>query len=282
MNRASWVGAWLALVALAPSAAEGQQAAAGGAVAREAPAEEVQEAGFKADLRGWAATHVSATGDDDEADEDPFLLPLSGISLTYSPSRTWGFLFTFLGGTGSGDVRAYDTFGGNTLVYEGDQETLRLDLELLVRYSLRVSPVSLFGGLRYVRFDVEGSEMRLITGTPTGTYDYEDESNGLFFEVGAGFTGGLSEDGRHRLFANLTLMAGAIAWEYSETGSATPTPGDDDGSDGYLGIDTNVGYQWTIGSGFDLSLRYRLFVLGFGPADTELIHGPEVTLGFAF
>jgi hypothetical protein len=280
----AWAGFWIAFAVLVPGAATAQDEeplVEEAAVEEPAVEETAQESGFKVDLRFWGGTHVSNAYDRDEEDEEPFFLPMGGLTLTFSPSRSWGVLLTLFAGGGGGEVRAFDTFNNNALTYEGDQDTFRLDVEALLRYTLPDSGISLYTGLRYVRFDVEGSDLRELSN-PSGAYDYEDESNGVFFEAGVGFTGELSEDGRHRLFANLTLMVGAIAWDYSETGLAQSSLADDDDVDGYAGVDTNVGYQWTFYAGCDLSVRYRLFVLGVGPTDTEIIHGPELTLGLAF
>jgi hypothetical protein len=202
-------------------------------------------------------------------------VPMFGGSVAITPPMLPGFsvIFTGLYGTG-GDYALFRDLSLVPSPVKTDADIERRDLELLLRYQIPDSPVSVFLGPRFVDFDEEYT---------FGAFRLKSESEVIAIEVGLGVAGDLDDDGRHRYFGN--IMTGAAFEDSTYQDNVYPTPEVDSEKTNPM-LDLNLGYQYAPTSWLSMSLRYRLFVLfgedDFGQSTPFSTHGPELGLTMRF
>jgi hypothetical protein len=205
-------------------------------------------------------------------------IPLYGGTIGFNPPGLSPIDFLFTGFYGEDDGRFTEV--GLGYWQAGSYDVERLDLEALARYRIKGKNVSLYGGFRYIKFDLDlnAEEKSYAPQFPafniTGSDKLKEENDFYLLELGTGFFANLTDDGRHRLFCNLLLALGYQEWEV-----ANALPGMPNTSDSGFGVggDINGGYSMVISQRISASLRYRAFIAPNG-VDSELfvIHGPEV------
>ena len=208
--------------------------------------------------------------DEDNVSNGTVLLPLYGGTLSVTPgfAPNLSVLITGLHGTADGDGVFLDTRTDGTLDME------RTDIEVLFRYAFPGTGINVHAGGRYVEFISKFD-------TDSGNFSNRDETELWLGEVGVGLVRDISEDGHHRMFANLTGVVGNGENDFKDSQGFQSSD-----SDVGVGADINVGYQWWITSWANVGLRYRSFVIttqnDFDLNKFVSIHGPEASIGIVF
>lgn len=204
-------------------------------------------------------------------------IPFYGGTIEFIPagSRQWSFLLTVMDGSDYGlDFTQIST--GQRI---GTAEIHRRDLELLVRYRLEGTGVSLFGGFRWIR-----QRVRTTLDAPgfiffnTGSPLFDNKVNFYLAELGAGYAHRLSADGAHSLFGNLVVGLGKSR---ATTNSINDVPFNLFA----VTFDVNAGYNWQFADCCAMQARYRAFVFPAGDKtfkDLAVQHGPELGLTVRF
>lgn len=204
-------------------------------------------------------------------------IPFYGGTIEFIPanSRQWSFLLTVMDGSdyGLGFTRISDG------VRIGTAEIHRRDLELLVRYRLENTGVSLFGGFRWIRQRVRttldgNNQIFFSTGTPL----FDNRINFYLAEFGAGYAHRLTPSGEHSLFGNLVVGVGKSRATDNSINNAPFNLF-------VVTFDANAGYNWQFADCCAVQARYRAFVFQAGNKtfkDLAVQHGPEVGLTFRF
>ena len=200
------------------------------------------------------------------------IVPMGGLSATISPPVTPGFSLgvTLLGGAGKGDF-VFDARanGGDTdFQAEGEGDVTRVDLEILARYQIPDSPISLYFGPRYIHFDEEYE---------AGGLEVESTENDVALQIGFGAATELAGNGNHRMFGN--IMTGVVFVDSETEISGPGGSADANDTDEFPMLDLNGGYQYILNDQFSFNARYRFFIV-FNENDydfdsTFLVHGPE-------
>lgn len=208
--------------------------------------------------------------DEDNVSNGTVLLPLYGATLSVTPgfAPNLSVLATAFHGSNDGDGVFLPTRTDGTLDME------RTDIEVLLRYVFPGTGINIHAGGRFVRFITEFE-------ADSGTFDNRDETELWLGEVGVGLVREISEDGHHRLFANLTGVLGNGDNDFKDSQGFRSSD-----SDLSVGADINVGYQWWVTTWANVGLRYRSFVLttenDFDLDKFVSIHGPEASIGLVF
>jgi len=210
--------------------------------------------------------------DEDNVSHGTVLVPLFGGTLSLSPgfAPNVTLLATGFYGKGDGDGVFTDTDTDGTI------DLKRKDLEVLLRYSFSGTGFNISAGGRYVEVISE-----FETDSGLSAFSNRDETEAWFGEIGVGFVNDITEDGRHRMFANLIGLFGKTKSDFKDS------QGFNESSSTYgAGGDINIGYQWWVTSFANFSLRYRVFV---APEENDFdllkftsIHGPEASIGIVF
>ena len=216
---------------------------------------------------------------------EAFVIPLSGLTFTFSPRSlpNTNFLLTALTGDGDGDF-VYFGFPG------GQSEAERDDIELLIRYNFPDKLLSIYYGVRFVDFNTTSaistcpSSLDPICGFWFPLNKSVTDSELWVVEIGVGGVTDITEDSSHRLFAYFTLGAGFSDFDFVQIeGPATFI---ESGSSTDLVYDINFGYQWHISSNISFNARYRGFIIADeddnGHTRLNTIHGPDVGLTIRF
>jgi hypothetical protein len=204
---------------------------------------------------------------------DSLFMPMYGLTASVAPRfvPNWAFLATALYGTSDGDLVTSDSNH-----YDGSANYDRLDIELLARYTLPGTGLSLFFGPRYVNWQREQN-------VPAWKYHTNLETNLLVGEVGAGNVSAIGESGKHRFFSNIML---GLAFSDFEWRSNDPAEKAESGSDVQPLIDANIGYEYLFTSSSSISFRYRMFSLreenDLGMTRWSSFQGPEIGLSYRF
>ncbi len=204
-------------------------------------------------------------------------IPFYGGTIEFIPagSRQWSFLLTVMDGSDYG-LDFTQISSGRRI---GTSEIHRRDLEMLVRYRLEGTGVSLFGGFRWIR-----QRVRTTLDQPgfiffnTGTPLFDNKVNFYLAELGAGYAHPLSPGGEHSLFGNLVVGLG-------KSRATTNAINDVPFNLFAVTFDVNAGYNWQFANCCALQARYRAFVFPAGNQtfkDLAVQHGPEVSLTFRF
>jgi len=224
--------------------------------------------------------------DEDDATREVSFMPLYGGTIRIAPGflPKVDLLVTGFHGTAEADVIFSDTLvgipGTTTLFGNSDQE--RTDIEGLLRYHFP-NGVGIAGGIRYVRISLDDS-----FDTPFGRYLRQSEVDMWLGEIGVGASTDFSEDGLHRGFGNIVVVAGSIDGTFTENRSIAPGNSNFNSSfsDFVYGVDGNLGYQFWFLPNANVALRYRAFILlaenDFGLLKTTTVHGPEASIGVVF
>lgn len=225
--------------------------------------------------------------DEDDATREVSILPLYGGTIGVSPGFLPNFdilVTAFHGTADNADIIFQDSLIGlGQVTLEGESDQERTDIEGLLRYHFPQAGVFIAGGARYVKVNIDDK-----FSTVFGTYKRKTEIKLILGEIATGLHRDLSEDGLHRGFGNLTVLAGHSDSTFKENRSIAPGNPNFNSSDKSFiyGADINAGYQfWFLPNG-NVSLRYRMFVLlgenDFGLLKTTTVHGPEASIGFVF
>ena len=208
--------------------------------------------------------------DEDNVSNGTVLLPLYGATLSVTPAfaPNLSVLATGFHGTNDGDGVFLPTRTDGTLDME------RTDIEVLFRYVFPGTGINIHAGGRFVEFITEFE-------TDSGSFDNRDETDLWLGELGVGLVRDISEDGHHRLFANLTGVIGQEDNDFEDSQGFRSSD-----TDLLVGADINVGYQWWITTWANVGLRYRSFVIttqnDFDLDKFVSIHGPEASIGLMF
>ena len=204
-------------------------------------------------------------------------IPFYGGTIEFIPanSRQWSFLLTVMDGSDY-NLDFVRISSGQRI---GSAEIHRRDLEMLVRYRLENTGVSLFGGFRWIRQRVRttldgANQIFFSTGTPL----FDNRINFYLAEIGAGYAHPLSAGGEHSLFGNLVVGVG-------KSRATTNSTNDVPFNLFVVTFDANAGYNWQFANCCALQARYRAFVFQAGNRtfkDLAVQHGPEVGLTFRF
>lgn len=206
-------------------------------------------------------------------------IPLAGGSVTLVSEALGGtaFSITVLYGEGDGKFTAVTNAPASTLIGKVDAD--RLDIEAIAQIPIGDGNAFVSIGGRYIAADADVSGT-VFAPAPVGPFTATLDSEVYLAEAGFGVSAGISSDGRHRLFGNITGMLGHQDLDSSILGVQTSNNGI------VLGFDTNAGYGFSLTENITFSARYRLFVLSDPDIDfksaTGVVHGPEVNLSFAF
>lgn len=251
--------------------------------------ESAQQTGMKIDLRIWNGFAKTVEG---ATRKETFHLPMFGLTFTSSPASLegFGFMFTFLAGFGEGDMTELNT----NFFAKGEQETFRWDFEALIRYSLPRSNVYLMGGLRTLSWEEDG-DLAIVDGAEPGRASADVDAFIFLVELGVGLTGNITEDGAHRVFANMVFGLGHFGGDYdydaillnSGISIFENARFDLDWDEFTFSFDGNLGYQASLTDALDLSVRYRVFLISAdltrgSDLDNVIMHGLEFTFGFRF
>jgi len=235
---------------------------------------------FSATPRLWVS--ALTIPDEDNVSSGAVLIPLYGGTVSVSPgfAPNWSLLFTGLHGTGSGDIvfiRPFNPLAPGCFQCSGTQTVTRTDVEALLRYTW-ASGINLSAGGRYIKFD---SDVTAETFSSSGRFSSHAENTIMLGEIAVGFIHELSQNGRHRMFGNVTGAFGTLKNKFTDSigtneSSTNPT----------AGIDINVGYEYWFLPYANMGLRYRSFVLAstndFDLTKFASIHGPEFFMGITF
>jgi hypothetical protein len=204
-------------------------------------------------------------------------IPFYGGTIEFIPanSRQLSFLLTVMDGSdyGLGFTRISDG------VRIGTAEIHRRDFEILARYRLEGTGVSLFGGFRWIRQRVRttlDAPNQIFFGTGTPLFD--NKINFYLGEVGAGYAHRLTADGAHSLFGNLVVGLGKSV---ATNNNINNTPF----NLFVVTFDVNAGYNWQFADCCAMQARYRAFVFQAGNKtfkDLAVQHGPELGVTFRF
>lgn len=203
---------------------------------------------------------------------ETIVVPLGGISATISqpviPGLSLGV--TLLGGAGEGEF-VFDggANGGTGGLASGEGDVTRVDLEFLARYQIPESPVSLYFGPRYIRFEEDYS---------AGGLSLRATEDDVALQIGFGAAGELAGNGNHRVFAN--IMTGVVFVDSDVEVTGPGGAADSDDTDEFPMLDLNAGYQYILNDNISLNGRYRFFIV-FNENEFEfdssfLVHGPEL------
>jgi hypothetical protein len=239
--------------------------------------EEAQsESTFSITPRIWFGNLDQVEGEGERI--EAFVIPLAGLTLTFSPRSlpNTNFLLTILAGEGDGDFVYYQIPGGTA-------EAERLDIEFLVRRNFPNRTFSFFYGARFIEFD-DTNTIMCSSCFFAPFYKAEATSNVLVAEVGVGGVSDITEDSRHRLFGYVTLGYAYSDWEWEAIEGGTPFTEDGTGTD--LAWDLNFGYQWHISPKISFSGRLRGFFIpeknDEGLEKLTSILGPDFALTIRF
>jgi|WetSurMetagenome_2_1015567.scaffolds.fasta_scaffold26638_3 hypothetical protein len=232
---------------------------------------------FTVTPRVWVA-YVSL-GDEGWTDSAAFALPMYGLSISVSPRQTpnWSFLINGYRGTADGDITA--TVPG-AAQYPGTADYERFDVELLVRYTIPRTGLSLFSGPRYVKW-------RRTQSVPqySGTFNRLDTDTWAP-EFGIGYVSDVGESGRHRIFSNFTVGISRTSWRVDQRIVPAQVFANVSGNETQISMDGNLGYEFNFAKFASASVRYRHFVLrenpGYGLQRFTSYYGPEFGLSFRF
>lgn len=214
-------------------------------------------------------------------------VPLLGATLAYTPkgSRQPTYSLTALYGAGSADFRALESFAipfPQFAAYIGRADIERLDVEGIVQFPM-AEGVQLTVGARFVdsRADTRGSRYGNLGAIEA--FQFVTSSQLYLAELGFAISQSIDSTGKHRLFGNLTGVAGMMQTDISESvGGVTYL--NESRSGGVVGADVNLGYSFQISEGLSASARYRLFMVSGMDFDlrndTIFVHGPELNLTF--
>lgn len=211
---------------------------------------------------------------------EAYFVPSYGASLSIAPPMLEGVSILLMGlyGAGNGDA-SYDADAFQPGI-DLDVDLVRIDVEGLLIYQIPGVPVNVFVGARYVLLEER------MDGSNTMTSVALDVDNEItIVKAGIGASGGLSENGKHRLFGNVSA---GVGFARTKTRFQLASPGfaglDIRGSFRTESptIDINVGYQYSFSDSIGLRLRYRVtmaFIDDFlGQETTNVTHGPELSL----
>lgn len=225
------------------------------------------QTGFRLTPRLWLS--FIDLQDDEDTTTEAYFMPMYGLTASVTPKGAPNVNFMLTGLYGEGEGEFYGAWVGGG---EGDTEGERTDIEFLVRYNFPEKNFSIFAGPRYVTFDKKDS---------VGSFRAETDTTIWVVEVGAGTVTPISDDGRHRFFANFTVGAAFRDYDYKDTDGL-----DESDSAIYPSIDFNFGYQCSIGASASFSIRYRVFMLmeenDLDQLKHNAIHGPEVAFTINF
>ncbi len=210
--------------------------------------------------------------DEDNVSNGTVLIPLFGGTVSISPGFAPNISVLATGFYGKNDGDGVFTPTGT----DGELEIKRKDFEILLRYVFTGTGVNVNFGGRFVEFI---SEFDASSGL--GGFSNRGETKVYLGEVGLGFVNDISEDGRHRLFANLIGLFGKVKTDFKDNMGFKSND-----SDFGAGGDINIGYQWWVTSFANIGLRYRSFLFfeenDFDLAKFVTVHGPEASIGIVF
>lgn len=262
----------LLLITLAAFAAQGVL------LPRVAFAEDAGPRWFTLSPRIWLAQ--TDTPDTPTIFRETYFVPSFGAALTITPPMLEGFSVLLVGlyGVGGGNARFNPSIINSGMLLDADVE--RLDLEGLLIYQLPNLPVNVFIGSRYVLL-----EEKLKGKNATTSVSYYVDNEIAIVKAGLGASGGLTEDGNHRLFGNISAGVGfaktnvhfpiAPGLQFRvEINETNPT------------LDMNVGYDYSFWNSLGLQVRYRTSLVFFddaiGQKATDITHGPELSLSVSW
>jgi hypothetical protein len=215
--------------------------------------------------RLWLSMFNPVDGEGESREQ--YVIPFFGATLLISPSGTpnTNFFLTGLYGEGEGEYyRPGDAIGEST--------NQRLDVEFLIRRNIPGKSVSIFFGARYINFE---------DVSIAGDFQAESISDMIIAEFGVGIVTDLTEDGRHRVFANLMPGIANASWDYEDS------EGWEESDSGlHPTLDVNFGFQFGLNDRAALSARYRGFFVSeendYEQSRLVTIHGPELALSIGF
>jgi len=196
-----------------------------------------------------------------------------GVNSPWLPNTS--FLFTGLYGKSKTKGRFIGIldFQGSSLAFPAlsKNDATLLDFELIARTLIPGTTANWLIAMEYVNLD---NQFSVISGAPVFNGANQGSARIDLYVLKAGIGGffNLSDDGKHRIFANI-LGAG----HYTNA----RVFGNGEAWFGYGG-DVNIGYEWIIDKNFSISPRYRGQFLYFETKDETLadqfnvIHGPEL------
>jgi hypothetical protein len=198
---------------------------------------------------------------------EQFALPFFGATLLISPAATSNTNFFLTGLYGEGEGEYFLPGYAN-----GEITNKRLDVEFLIRRNIPGKSVSLFFGARYINFEEIGA---------AGDFQVETVSDMIIAEFGVGIVTDLTENGRHRVFANLIPGIANVSWDYEDSEDVVESD-----SSMQPTLDVNFGFQFGLNDRAALSARYRGFFVqeenDYEQSRLVTIHGPELALSFGF
>lgn len=229
--------------------------------------------------RYWFATYESAerfeTGTTFMENSEAVDAPFYGVTVGFNPLELEFFDFILSGydGDGEGKYNSVDTSGATT---EGNLRLERTDLEILARHHVwPKSSAYLIYGFRWIH--VENS---LDIISPALVPDIEEKSDVYLFELGAGHSTAVTEDGRVRIFSNIVFGYGWNDYEDRTGGQLVVAESSDT-----CALDLNFGLLWVATSdNMNIHARYRGVQIGekLDFKEAIFIHGPEIGISFRF